>query len=71
MKKLRVFSVAKEIGISTTELIKYLDELGVKVKGNLSTIDEETANVVKELVLKDKEERERREKERKGKIKLR
>ena len=70
MKKLRVFSVAKEIGISTTELIKYLDELGVKVKGNLSTIDEETANVVKELVLKDKEERERREKERKGKIKL-
>lgn len=70
MKKLRVFSVAKEIGISTTELIKYLNELGIKVKGNLSTIDEETANVVKELVLKDKEERERREKEKKGKIKL-
>ncbi|MBC7194458.1 MAG: translation initiation factor IF-2 [Caldisericia bacterium] len=71
MKKYRVFSLAKEIGISTTELVKYLKDLGVEVKGNLSTIEEETANVVKELVLKDKEERERREKELKGNIKIR
>ncbi len=71
MKKYRVFSLAKEIGISTTELVKYLKDLGVDVKGNLSTIEEETANVVKELVLKDREERERREKELKGNIKIR
>jgi len=43
MKKYRVFSLANEIGISTTELIKYLKELGIEVKGNLSTIDEENA----------------------------
>jgi len=46
MKKYRVFSLANEIGISTTELIKYLKELGIEVKGNLSTIDEENANIV-------------------------
>jgi len=71
MKKYRVFSLAKEIGISTTELIKYLQNLGVDVKGNLSTIEEDTANIVKELVLKDKEERDKREKELKGNIKIR
>ncbi|MGB9749981.1 MAG: translation initiation factor IF-2 [Caldisericia bacterium] len=70
MKKYRVFSLAKEIGISTTELINYLKDLGVEVKGNLSTIDEENANVVKDLVLKDKEERKKREKELKGNIKI-
>lgn len=70
MKKYRVFSLAKEIGISTTELIKYLKDLGIEVKGNLSTIDEENAKVVKDLVLKDKEEREKREKELKGNIKI-
>lgn len=71
MKKYRVFNLAKEIGISTTELIKYLNDLGVEVKGNLSTIEEDTANVIKELVLKDREEREKREKELKGNIKIR
>lgn len=70
MKKYRVFSLANEIGISTTELIKYLKDLGVEVKGNLSTIDEENANIVKEIVLKDKEERIKREKELKGNIKI-
>jgi len=70
MKKYRVFSLANEIGISTTELIKYLKDLGIEVKGNLSTIDEENANVVKDLVLKDKEERKKREKELKGNIKI-
>ncbi|HOK18487.1 MAG TPA: translation initiation factor IF-2 [Caldisericia bacterium] len=70
MKKYRVFSLANEIGISTTELIKYLKELGIEVKGNLSTIDEENANIVKDLVLKDKESRTKREKEVKGNIKI-
>jgi translation initiation factor IF-2 len=70
MKKYRVFSLANEIGISITELIKYLKDLGIEVKGNLSTIDEENANVVKDLVLKDKEERKKREKELKGNIKI-
>lgn len=70
MKKYRVFSLANEIGISTTELIKYLKDLGIEVKGNLSTIDEENANVVKDLVLKDREEKKKREKELKGNIKI-
>lgn len=70
MKKYRVFSLAKEIGISTTELIKYLKDLGIDVKGNLSTIDEENADVVRDLVLKDREERKKREKELKGNIKI-
>ncbi|MER3500977.1 MAG: translation initiation factor IF-2 [Candidatus Fervidibacterota bacterium] len=50
MAKVRVHQLAKELGISNNELIALLRELGEEVKSHSSTIDEETAEAIRELV---------------------
>jgi len=50
LAKVRIHHLAKELGISNTELIELLRELGEEVKSHSSTIDEETAEAVRELV---------------------
>lgn len=50
MAKVRVHHLAKELGLTSTELIEMLRELGEEIKGHSSTIDEETANAVRELI---------------------
>ena len=59
MRRIRLYHLAKELGISNRELLKFLKELGVEVKSHSSTIDEETAQAVKDLV---EEERRGRKK---------
>lgn len=50
MKKVRIYDLSKQIGISNKELMKFLDErLDVKVKSHSSSIDEETAEKAKKL----------------------
>ena len=43
----RVYTLAKELGVSNKELIAKLRKLGIKVKSHSSTVDEETADLVK------------------------
>jgi len=50
LAKVRVHQLAKELGISNNELIALLRELGEEVKSHSSTIDEETAEAIRELV---------------------
>ncbi len=50
MAKIRIHQLARELGISNTELIELLRELGENVKSHSSTIDEATAEAVRELV---------------------
>lgn len=50
VEKVRLYQLSKELGISNRELLRFLRELGVKVKSHSSTIDEETAQAVKDLV---------------------
>ncbi|MEA3493423.1 MAG: translation initiation factor IF-2 [Candidatus Margulisiibacteriota bacterium] len=50
MKKVKVGTLAKELGIASKELIKMLKDLGVEVKTAASSIDEESAKVVREVV---------------------
>ncbi|MFA0742868.1 MAG: hypothetical protein DFNUSKGM_003000, partial [Candidatus Fervidibacter sacchari] len=50
MAKIRIHQLARELGISNTELIELLRELGEEVKSHSSTIDEATAEAVRELV---------------------
>ncbi len=50
MARVRVYTLAKELGLPSKELIKVLDELGVKVKTHSSTVDEATATAVRELL---------------------
>ncbi len=50
LSKVRVYKLAHELGIPSKELIQKLEELGVHVKSHMSTIDEETADAVMELM---------------------
>ncbi|MFB0917593.1 MAG: translation initiation factor IF-2 [Clostridiaceae bacterium] len=51
MSKLRVYELAKELDISSKELIKILfDEFGIAVKNHMSVVEEEDAALIKELM---------------------
>ncbi|WP_296970565.1 translation initiation factor IF-2 [Tepidanaerobacter sp. EBM-38] len=50
MTKLRVYELAKQLGISSKKLITVLEDLDVNVKNHMSTIDEDTAKLVIELI---------------------
>jgi translation initiation factor IF-2 len=44
---MRVHQFAKELGLTSKDLMAKLKKLGVKVKGHMSAIDEETAEIVR------------------------
>ena len=50
MAKIRVYELAKQLKLSSKELIKMLAELGVETKNHMSTISEKEANAVMELI---------------------
>lgn len=50
MTKLRVYELAKELGISSKKLIETLEDLDVVVKNHMSTIDDDIAKLVTELI---------------------
>lgn len=50
MAKVRVFSLAKEMGLQTEALLAALSKLGVESVTKASAIDEETANAVREII---------------------
>ncbi|SCY12444.1 translation initiation factor IF-2 [Alkaliphilus peptidifermentans] len=49
MSKLRVYQLAKELGISSKELIEKLAELAVEVNNHMSTLEDEEAKLIKEI----------------------
>jgi translation initiation factor IF-2 len=49
MAKKRIYEVAKEIGVSTHEMFKLLEEVGIKKSSPFHTIDEEEYEIIKEL----------------------
>ncbi|MDI9475926.1 MAG: translation initiation factor IF-2 [Natronincolaceae bacterium] len=53
MSKVRVYQLAKKIGISNKELIKKLNELSIEVSSHMSTLDSENANIVIELLTEE------------------
>ncbi|MGQ9727129.1 MAG: translation initiation factor IF-2 [Candidatus Fervidibacter sp.] len=55
MAKIRVYQLAKELNIPCTELVELLRELGEDVKSHSSTIDESTADAIRELVKERKD----------------
>ncbi|HPU77221.1 MAG TPA: translation initiation factor IF-2 [Thermosynergistes sp.] len=48
MSKIRVYELAKMLGVSNKELVNFLRELGVDVKTHMSSIDTDTAQLVEE-----------------------
>jgi len=53
MAKVRVYELAKELGISSKELTKMLEELGVEVKNHMSTIEEEIVTQITNKLTKN------------------
>ena len=52
MGKVRVYELAKELGINSKKLIDVLQDLQVDVKNHMSTMDEDVANRVVEMLTK-------------------
>lgn len=50
MTRLRVYELAKQAGISSKKLISILDDLDIKIKNHMSTIDDDTAKLVMDLI---------------------
>ncbi len=59
MSKIRVYELAKELEISSKELITILmEEFNVEVKNHMSVIDDEDAELIKELFQEKEKEKE-------------
>jgi len=58
--KIRVYEIAKSLGVKSQKLIEIMEELGIRGKGTLSIIDNETAVMMQDYVkeLKQKHEEE-------------
>ena len=51
MSKIRVYELAKELNVSSKDLINLLmDEFSVEVKNHMSVIEDEDAALIKELL---------------------
>ena len=51
MGKIKVYEIAKELGITNIQVIEKLNNMGVDVKTHLSTITDEVANKLKNLII--------------------
>lgn len=60
--KIRVYQLAKKLGLKSPKMVSILEELGIKDKGNLSMLDSETANLVEEYVKDMRKTQEENEK---------
>jgi len=50
LTKLRVYELAKQVGVSSKKLVSILEDLDIKVKNHMSTIDSDTAKLVEDLI---------------------
>ena len=58
MSKIRVYELAKDLEITSKELVGLLkEEFDINVKNHMSVVEEEDANLIKELMGKQKEEK--------------
>ena len=50
MAKLRVYELAKELDIPNKDLVERIDDLGIQIKGHMSSLDDEQAQLVRDTV---------------------
>lgn len=48
MKKLRIYELAKELGLESKVLVDFLSDLGADIKNHMSTVENDLADLVKE-----------------------
>ncbi|MBM7623476.1 translation initiation factor IF-2 [Sporohalobacter salinus] len=56
MGKVRIYKLAEDLGLESSEIIDLLNELGKDVSSHMSTVEDETADLVAEMVEEDNEE---------------
>ena len=56
MKKIRVYELAKDLDISSKELIDKIQELGMEVSSHMSTVENEDAKLITSLLTDSEEE---------------
>lgn len=54
MPEIKVFELAKDLGITNSDLVAVLRDLGVSVTGGSSVLDESTAETVREMISQDR-----------------
>lgn len=62
MKK-RVYEIAEDLKIPTKDLIDFLTTEGINVKNHMSTLDDDTIEIIKESILEEKKKEKQKEKE--------
>ena len=50
MGKIKIFEIAKEVGLTSKEIIKIANDLGIGVTSHLSAVDDEQASQIKSKV---------------------
>ena len=53
-EKVRIYQLAKELGIDSKELLEHLDTLGVAYKSHSSSLEEDTAETVRQIVAEER-----------------
>jgi len=54
LKKVRIHEIAKKLGMSSKELVAEVQDLGLGIKSYMSTVDEDTAKVILEMLTPSK-----------------
>lgn len=49
-EKVRIYQLAKELGLENKDLLEHLDNLGVEYKSASSTLDEDVAETIRQIV---------------------
>jgi len=71
MAKMRVYELAKELEMANKELLERIGSLGIQVKGHMSSLDDEQANLVRDMVEGRSEQRIEEKRIRRGVIRRR
>lgn len=53
MSKVRIYTLAKDLGVENAKMLELLDGLGVSYKSVSSTIEEETVDLIKEMLAEE------------------
>ncbi|MEN3189427.1 MAG: translation initiation factor IF-2 [Atribacterota bacterium] len=62
--KMRVYELAENLKIPAKELIVFLKNEGIKVKNHMSNLDKDTIELIKEVVISEKERRDKEKEKR-------
>ena len=54
-ERVRVYDLARELGLTNKELLGLLDKEGVTVKSHSSTLETDVANLIRDIVISERQ----------------